>query len=160
MNMWEDILSGVLDETDIKILNLLLENGRMSDKSIGDLLKMSKSAIRARRLRLQENGYIKFIGLLVLQNLNLTYIDLLIKIKGSVNHNYIDELFDFIENNDHIYEITEYVGDYDFLIRIFDKNLLKVKRDVYNVIHKFDIIEKYKIMIAAKSHKAWGIKLS
>jgi Lrp/AsnC family leucine-responsive transcriptional regulator len=157
--MWEDILKGKIDDIDIKIMNFLLNSGRMSDKAIGDKLKLSKSAVRARRLKLQDNNYIKFVGIPVLQNLNLIYIDMLIKLNHNKNYEDIKYFIDNLKNNDHVYEITEYIGDYDFLIRVFDNSLPSVKNQVA-AIRNLDIIDKCSTVVATKSYKAWGVNLN
>ena len=156
--MWEDILKGKIDEVDIKIMNFLLNSGRMSDKAIGDKLKISKSAVRARRLKLMSNDYIKFVGIPVLQNLNLIYIDMLIKLERNTGVDEIKHFIEDIKNNEHIYEITEYIGDYDFLIRFFDKSLPNAKNQIA-IVKNLNIVERCNITVATRSYKAWGVEL-
>lgn len=48
-----------MDSIDIKILELLQHNGRMSHEEIGKRLNMSRPAIHQRVSRLEENGVIK-----------------------------------------------------------------------------------------------------
>ncbi|MCD6348280.1 MAG: Lrp/AsnC family transcriptional regulator [Candidatus Korarchaeota archaeon] len=48
-----------IDEKDRRILNYLLENGRMSLKEIGEKLGISDVAVRKRIKKMEENGVIK-----------------------------------------------------------------------------------------------------
>ncbi len=48
-----------LDETDRKILSLLIENGRMRYSDLGDAVSLSRVAVRARVQALEERGIIE-----------------------------------------------------------------------------------------------------
>jgi len=60
------ILKDKLDDLDIKIYQLLRENGRMSDTKIAEKLGVSVTTIRRRRMRLQEEGILQIIALILL----------------------------------------------------------------------------------------------
>lgn len=47
-----------LDDIDNKILNLLLDNGRMSYSEIGDIIGLSRTAVKNRISELEEQGII------------------------------------------------------------------------------------------------------
>ncbi|WP_052315949.1 Lrp/AsnC family transcriptional regulator [Thermococcus sp. PK] len=85
LNFWRKAFGGVLDDLDFKIYFLLRENGRMSDTEMAKRLNVSATTVRRRRLFLQERGYLQIIGILILQELNLAYADVLVKFEKTAS---------------------------------------------------------------------------
>ncbi|GGM77606.1 transcriptional regulator [Thermogymnomonas acidicola] len=158
--MWEKALEGKLDDIDIRIVNMLLEDGRMSDKEMADQLHLSKTAVRMRRMRLQRLGYIKFVGLLVLQNIELEYADVLVRISARAEEGEIQRLIEQLTSDETIYEVTEYLGGRDLLVRMFDRNKLNMKRHLQKIMRDNSIVESIDVLPAVRSYKAWGVKLN
>ncbi|PMP75803.1 MAG: Lrp/AsnC family transcriptional regulator [Aciduliprofundum sp.] len=154
--MWEKILSKKFDDIDIKIINLLNRDGRMNDQKIADILGISKTSVRMRRLKLQNSGAIKIIGLLVLQNMRLNYADLLIKFYPNSPKEEIEKFIEKCKNDEYIYEITRYIGSYDLLLRLFDDNFYGLKNHLNDIISDVKIIEKTLLIPVVMSDKAWG----
>ena len=157
--MWENALQGKLDDIDIRIVNMVLQNGRITDKDIADQLHVSKTAIRMRRIHLQKLEYIRFMGLLVLQNVNLPYADAIVKTRANAPDDEMEKLIKYLQNEENTYEVTEYLGEKGLLIRLFDRNLLELKRRFKKICLDNPIIESYEIMPVVRSPKAWGVKL-
>lgn len=157
--MWDKVLVNIIDDIDIKIVNLLLNNGRLSDQSIAENVGLSKTAIRNRRLELERRGIIKIVGLLVIQNTKLVYDDIFVKFKLNITKAAIDKFIEKCVNDETVYEVTEYIDHYDLLIRLFETNQYKIKEHITDIIKSDDIIAEYLIIPAIKSEKAWGIKL-
>ncbi len=103
--MWEKILKEKYDEIDIKIINLLNKDGRMTDKEISNIIGISKTAVRMRRIKLLKSGEIKIVGLLVLQNMRLSYGDAFIKFKSNAKKKFakkmriVDRKYSFLNNS-------------------------------------------------------------
>jgi DNA-binding Lrp family transcriptional regulator len=154
--MWEKILSKKYDEIDIKIINILNKDGRMNDQRIADMLGMSKTSVRMRRIKLQNSGAIKIIGLLVLQNLDLNYADILIKFYPTSNKEEIENFIEKCKNDEYIYEITRYVGSYDLLLRFFDEDFYSLKNHFYEIVKNEKIIQESLMIPVMLSDKAWG----
>lgn len=154
--MWEKILQKRFDDIDIKIINLLNKDGKLSDQKIADLLGISKTSVRLRRLKLQETGAIKIIGLLVLQNMELSYADIFIKFYSNSSNEDIEKFIDKCKSDEYIYEITRYMGYYDVLLRFFDENFYNLKNHFYNLINNEKIIQESAIFPVIVSDKAWG----
>ncbi|AAY81336.1 Lrp/AsnC family transcriptional regulator [Sulfolobus acidocaldarius] len=150
---WEDILSKYLDEKDIKILKILNNNANTSDAKIAREIGLSKTTIRMRRLRLENKKILKVIGVVVLQNLGVPYADVLVKLKNvkELRQTYIKSLL----SNELIYEISEYVGEWDLLVRVFHSDPVQLKEEILTIINH-DAVMDYKINFAIRSHKAWG----
>ncbi|WP_457753422.1 Lrp/AsnC family transcriptional regulator [Thermococcus sp.] len=114
----KSVFNGKLDDIDIKIYQALRENGRMSDTEIAKRIGVSITTVRRRRLRLQEEGYLQIIGLLLLRAANVAYADVLVKLNQQAKiEEEINEFINDAINNPRVYEVTQYIGgNYDILI--------------------------------------------
>lgn len=157
----KNILKGKLDDLDIKIYQLLREDGRMSDTKIAEKLQVSITTVRRRRMRLQEEGILQIIGLILLRAANVAYADVLIKFKQNVKMEEIKEFISRAVFNPRIYEATEYFGgEYDLLLRFFESNPEKLKYHIDKFLREVDIVEIYRIFPAIGSPKAWYRKFT
>lgn len=154
--MWEKILKKRYDDIDVKIINLLNQDGKLSDQKIANLLGISKTSVRLRRLRLQDSGAIKIIGLLVLQNMDLSYADIFIKFHPNASNEEIERFIEKCKNDEYIYEVTRYIGNYDLLLRFFDEDFYSLKNHFYGLINNEKIVQESMIYPVIGSDKAWG----
>lgn len=151
--VWEEVFGNKLDDKDIKILKILNEDANISDAKIGKLIGLSKTSVRVRRIRLQNSGILKIVGVVILQNLNIPYADILVKLRNDLDmrNDFLRRLLD----NDLVYEVTEYMGDWDLLIRIFHKDVSSLKEEVLKIINDKAVVD-YRLNLAVKTYKAWG----
>ncbi len=91
--------------------------------------------------------------MVVLQNLGIPYADLLVKLKNDIvlREQFINKLI----ANDLVYEVTEYMGDWDLLIRLFHNNIAKLKDESLKIISD-KAVQDYRISYVVKTYKAWG----
>ncbi|ARM76943.1 Lrp/AsnC family transcriptional regulator [Acidianus manzaensis] len=150
---WEEIFNKYLDEKDIKILKFLNNDANISDARIGKMIGLSKTSVRVRRLKLQNSGILKIVGVVILQNLGLPYADVMIKLNHDLvlREQYINKLI----SNDLVYEITEYMTEWDLLIRLFHKDTIKLKEEILKLIND-KAVQDYKIYYVSRTYKAWG----
>ncbi|AAK41876.1 Lrp/AsnC family transcriptional regulator [Saccharolobus solfataricus] len=150
---WEEVFRNYLDDKDIRILKLLNQDANISDAKLGKLVGLSKTAVRLRRVKLQNSGILKIVGVVVLQNLGIPYADLLVKLKNDIvlREQFINKLI----ANDLVYEVTEYMGDWDLLIRLFHNNIAKLKDESLKIISD-KAVQDYRISYVVKTYKAWG----
>ncbi|MEM0212583.1 MAG: Lrp/AsnC family transcriptional regulator [Saccharolobus sp.] len=150
---WEEVFSNILDDKDIKILKILNQDANISDAKIGKLIGLSKTSVRVRRIKLQNSGVLKIVGVIVLQNLRLPYADIQVKLKNDLilREQFINKLM----NNDLVYEVTEYMGDWDLLIRLFHKDIVSLKDEILKIISD-KAIQDYRINYVTRTYKAWG----
>jgi len=152
----ESILGDSWDEMDIKIYQILRDRGRMTDTELAEELETSITTARRRRTKLQEKGHLMVIALLVLQEANLVYTDILVKISPQGS---LEELNDFIDEaieNIRVYEVTQYLDNKAVLIRFFEQNLEEINKHINRFLLERDIVEDYDILPAAKTPKAWN----
>ena len=129
-----------LDQTDIKILQILQENARLTNKEIGERLYKSASTINDRIRRMQEKGYIKkYVAVLDPAMIDraltaFTHVKLKVHSKEHILH-FEQEIIKFPE----VLECYHMSGDYDFIIRIAVRDLNAYHQFLMN--HLFDSID-------------------
>jgi DNA-binding Lrp family transcriptional regulator len=151
---WEDILRKFLDERDIKIVKILNEDAETSDPKIAKMLNISKSAVRMRRKRLENMGVLKTVGVVILQNLGVPYADVLLKLTKDkvIRENFMRRIL----TDDAIYEVTEYLGGWNLLIRVFNSDLGTLSKKVLSIIINDIAVEEYEVLVCSRTMKAWG----
>lgn len=153
------ILKEHLDETDYRIYKALNEDGRMSDTEIGERVGLSRTAARRRRKNLQENGLVDVIGVLVLQEAKFAYADVFVTLESGVSSDELDTFVDDVQSEELIYEIEEYMGKYDLLLRVWHASLSDIKEYLREQLQDNDVVESYEAIPVTKTHKAWHKKI-
>ena len=119
MEKYED-----LDNIDITILRTLQKNSRLTTKELAAKIHLSTSPAFERQKRLEREGYIKGYmavvdaekvgnGILVLCNIRLK----------QHTEDLIQQFMDAVKNIDEITECFNTSGDYDFLIKVYAKDM-------------------------------------
>ena len=113
-----------LDDIDIKILRLLQENCRMTNREIGEKLHKTSSPINDRIRRMQEEGVIKkYAAVLNHHKINLGLIAFNhVKLKDHSEQSLTDFESEIIKSPE-VLECYHMSGDYDFILRIAVVNL-------------------------------------
>jgi DNA-binding Lrp family transcriptional regulator len=149
------ILKEHLDETDYRIYKALNEDGRMSDTEIGERVGLSRTAARRRRKNLQENELVEVIGVLVLQEAKFAYADVFVTLESGVDSDELDEFVDHVQGEELIYEIEEYIGKYDLLLRVWHASLSDIKEYLREELQNNPVVESYEAIPVTKTYKAW-----
>ena len=130
-----------LDQTDIRILQLLQENARLTNKEIGTLLYKSASAVNDRIRRMQDNGYIKkYVAVLDPKLIGrgftaFTHVHLKDHSKEIINH-FEEEIIKLPE----VLECYHMSGQYDFILKVAVKDM-----DAYHLFLMNHLFEKFSI---------------
>lgn len=156
----EDLLSDELDETDYRIYRILNEDGRISDTELGNRIGLSRTAVRRRRKQLQDDNIIKVLGLLVLQEADLDYADVQVTLDSDATKADIDEFVTYLVEQELIYEVDEYLGSSDMLVRVWHQSLRDIKEFVNEIMHHSDVVTDYEIVPVIKTHKAWHSRIN
>jgi Lrp/AsnC family leucine-responsive transcriptional regulator len=128
-----------LDETDIRILQILQDNARLTNKEIGIRLNKSASAINDRVRRMQEQGFIKkYVAILDHKKIDrgliaFTHVQLRDHSKETLNY-FESEIVKLPE----VLECYHMSGQYDFILRVAVKDL-----DAYHLFlmnHLFETV--------------------
>ncbi|ADQ65964.1 transcriptional regulator [Halogeometricum borinquense DSM 11551] len=154
------ILTEYLDETDYRIYKELNRDGRISDTELGERVGLSRTAARRRREKLQSEGLVDVLGVLVLQEAELAYADAFVTLNSDISQDDFDDFLSKIEGEELIYEIDEYMGKYDLLLRVWHASLSDIKSYLRAQLQTHDAVERYETVPVTKTHKAWHKILS
>lgn len=113
-----------LDATDIKILNVLQEEGRITNKALSEKLGLSTTPIFERMKRLEKDGVIaKYVALL-----NHKKIDRKLTVFVSIslkNHtrSYLEKFIDEMNQYKEVQEVYHIAGDNDYMLKIVTRDI-------------------------------------
>ncbi len=117
-------MSQKLDAIDIKILDLLQDDGRVTIKKISEILNLSTTPIFERIKKLEKGGYIKnYATLLNHRKLDLkqvVFIELTLK---EHSRSYIEKFANEMKLFPEVLECYRVTGSFDFLIKILVKDI-------------------------------------
>jgi Lrp/AsnC family leucine-responsive transcriptional regulator len=142
-----------LDETDIRILQLLQENARLTNKEIADKLYKTPTPVFRRIKRLEDEGYIKnYVAILDHHKIDrglmaFTLVQLKDHSKEGLNH-FEQEIIRHPE----VLDCYHMSGVYDFILRIAVKDL-----DAY---HSFLMNKLFTIMSLGTIQSSFVMKES
>jgi Lrp/AsnC family transcriptional regulator, leucine-responsive regulatory protein len=119
----ESIVSRVLDQMDLKLLDLLQKDGQLSNLELSKRVNLSAPAVHARIKRLEMEGYIKK-QVAILNHEKLGF-DLLCFVFMSTNEHRTEKLEAVEETLESMEEVLEchcLTGEYDYLLKVACKD--------------------------------------
>lgn len=149
------ILEEHLDETDYQIFKTLNEDGRISDTELGEQVGLSRTAARRRREKLQNEGIIDVLAVIVLQEADLAYADVQVSFSADSTQAEIDDFIEGLVDDELIYEINEYLGSKDLLLRAWHASLYELKTYVSERLRGTNVVDEYDVRPIVKTRKAW-----
>jgi len=159
VKFWTEMTKGKLDEKDVLIYTLLRFNGRLSDTEIARRLKLSPSTVRRRRLKMEKEGYLKILGLLIFQYTDIVYADVIVSFDSKYPYTEVMKFLEECKNNPRIYEIAIYAGK-KAILRFFDKDLKNLTKHIGTYMGNKPFIEDYEINIISESPKLFTIPMN
>ena len=122
------------DETDRKIISLLMKNARMSVKEIAKELYLTSPTVSTRIKKLRENGIITGFH----ASVDLSYFGYNIKafVNLEVDPKDKKEFYDFIEKIPNVIECNCVTGDYSMIIEVAFKRTEELD-------HLINVLQKY-----------------
>lgn len=159
IKFWKEISGGKLDTIDVKIYLALREDGRLSDTDLANIVGVSVPTARRRRLALQEKG-LQIIGLLLFEEFDMASADVIIKFQKNIKKESITLFINEACENPKVFEVDEYIGEYDLVIKFFDKNFKELKHTIDSFLTSREIIEKYIILPVVASPKLFSKKMT
>lgn len=153
------ILQRHLDETDYCIYKELNAHGRLPDTELGDRVGLSRTAARRRRKSLEEEGILDVIGVLVFQEAELAYADVRVRIGSDATESEIGAFVEDLATDELVYEIDEYMGEFDLLVRVWHASLSDIKRYLRETIQGSAVVDSYEATPVTRTLKAWHKKL-
>ena len=130
-----------LDNIDITILRTLQKNSRLTTKELAAKIHLSTSPTFERQKRLEREGYIKGYmavvdtekvgnGILVLCNIRLK----------QHTEDLIQQFMDAVKNIDEITECFNTSGDYDFLIKVYAKDMKDYQQFMQHTLGRIECV--------------------
>ena len=130
-----------LDDIDIKILRHLQKNAKLTTKELAAAVNLSTSPVFERQRRLEREGYIeKYIAVLNSKKLGNGFIVLCnIRLKQH-SRKYGKQFMETISCIDEITECYNTSGDYDFLMKLYVRDMEHYQDFVLNTLGSIESI--------------------
>lgn len=130
-----------LDSTDIKILKTLQENSNLTNKELAAAIHLSSTPTFERVRRLEREGYIKkYHAVLDAEKLDCGFIAFcFLKMK---QHSYDNgmKIMEAVQAIPEIAECYNISGDYDFLLKIYSKDMKEYQQFILRILGDLDCI--------------------
>ncbi|MFA5244768.1 MAG: Lrp/AsnC family transcriptional regulator [Pedobacter sp.] len=122
-----------LDDTDIQLLKLLGEDSKLTIKELAGRVNLSASPVFERVKRLEMSGYIKkYIALIDAEKLNyglIVFCNIRLKHHDkNIGHEFVTDVMQLRE----VVECYNISGDYDFLLKVYAKDMKHYQDFVFN----------------------------
>ncbi|PRD48690.1 Lrp/AsnC family transcriptional regulator [Sphingobacterium haloxyli] len=130
-----------LDKTDLLLLKILADNSNHTIKELAKRVNLSPTPVLQRIRRLENNGYIKkYIALLNPEKFSQGFIVFCnIKLKQhdrQVGHRLVADILKI----DEVVECYNVSGDYDFILKVFAKDMKHYQEFVFNKLGTLESI--------------------
>lgn len=113
-----------LDSTDIKILEIMQQDGRITTKALADQLNLSTTPVFERVKRLERDGIIKqYVALLDNRKLDLMLTVFISISLTKHSRSYLEKFVKEVNQYPEVMECYHIAGNFDFLLKIVVKNM-------------------------------------
>lgn len=150
-----------LDDTDIQLLKLLGADSNVTMKELAAKVHLSPSPVFERVKRLEASGYIKkYIALLDAEKLNFGLIVFCnIKLKQhdkSIGRSFVTDILRL----DEVVECYNISGDYDFLLKVYARDMKHYQDFVFNKLGSVKSIgSTHSTFVMSENKNSYNINL-
>lgn len=150
-----------LDDIDIRLLKLLAADSKVTMKELAAKVNLSPSPVFERVKRLESNGYIKkYIALIDAEKLNYGLIVFCnIKLKQhdkSVGRSFVTDILRL----DEVVECYNISGDFDFLLKVYAKDMKHYQDFVFNKLGSVKSIgSTHSTFVMSENKNSYNINL-
>lgn len=140
-----------IDKIDMKLLQLLQKNARMTNIDIADKLKTSEATVRRRINNLVDRGYIRSFSALLDYKLmgNAVKANVLAK----VDKDSLEDVANNLKKLKNVHTICQVIGDYNLFCELIFGNILELQ-DFTDKVSQMEEVENMEYYIVTKSFKA------
>lgn len=130
-----------LDTTDQQILKELQQNSKLSTKELASLVNLTPTPVFERQKRLEKEGYIKkYVAVLDPEKLGYGIIVLCsVKLKQHTRENG-NQFMTVINQMDQVTECYNISGEYDFMMKVYVRDMKDYQDFVMNKLGSIDCI--------------------
>lgn len=130
-----------LDPIDLRILALLQEDSRLTNKELAAAIHLSPTPTFERVKRLEREGYIeKYIAVLNAEKLNRGFIVFCYLSMKQHTYENSQRIMEAVQNIPEIVECYNISGDYDFLLKIYVQDMKTYQQFVLRILGDIDCI--------------------
>ena len=130
-----------LDKVDLQILRTLQENARLTTKELAARVSLSSTPVFERLKRLENGGYIKkYIAVLDAEKLNQGFVVFCSVKLRRLNRDIAAEFTRIIQDIPEVTECYNISGDYDFLLKIYAKDMKSYQKFLLRILGDLDCI--------------------
>lgn len=130
-----------LDATDMRILQQLQQNSRLTNKELAAAVNLSTTPTFERTRRLEREGYIrKYVAVLDAEKLNCGFVAFCyLKMKQHTYENSM-RIMEAVQHINEIVECYNVSGEYDFLLKIYVENMKAYQSFLLRILGDLDCI--------------------
>ena len=128
-------MNPTLDETDILILRELQDDGHLTIKELSQRVHLSVSPVYERVRRLEREGFIKrYVAVLDPEKFDCGFLAFCyLKMKQHSHENAV-QIMERVQNIPEIAECYNISGDFDFLLKIYVRNMKQYQEFVMRIL--------------------------
>ncbi len=150
-----------LDKTDILILRELQRNAKLTTKELAAAVNLSPSPVFERQKRLEREGYIKNYAAIVdsrkVGNGFIVFCNIQLK---QHNKDYGRQLMEAVKGLDEVTECYNTSGDYDFMMKIYARDMEHYQDFVLNTLGVIDCIGSlHSIFVIGEVKNSHGVPI-
>lgn len=128
-----------LDKTDIRILQTLQENARLTTKELAARVNLSTTPVFERLRRLERGGYIrKYVAVLDAGMLNRGFVVFCSVKLRRLNYDIAAEFTDIVRGIPEVTECYNISGEYDYLLKIHAPDMKYYQAFILNVLGRIE----------------------
>jgi len=147
-------MAAELDKTDLQILKILQQNGRITNLQLSNEIGLSPAPTLERVRKLENSGYILSYHALVDEEKLGLGIKTFIQVSLDFHQN--NTIQDFLEAIQEIKEITEchhVTGQCDFLLKVYVKDIKAYEQLIMQKISRITVVKTFQTMIIMSTNK-------
>lgn len=139
-----------IDKTDMKLLQILQKNARMTNIDIAEKLDTSEATVRRRINNLVDRGYIRsFSALLDYKKMGNT---VKANVIAKVEKEELEKVANSLKNNKCVHMISQVIGDYNLFCELIVNNMIELQ-DFTDKLSQIESVEDIEYYIITKSFK-------
>lgn len=150
-----------LDKTDRKILRILQQNARITNKELSSQLGLSPPPTLERVKKLENLGYINgYVALIEAEKIDLGTTMLVSVSLHQHSQSSIDEFYSAVTDLDEVMECYHVTGDDDFMLKVVCKDIKEFENFIREKLAKLNSLGKIKssvVLSTVKMKKAYPI---
>ena len=130
-----------LDSIDIKMLQQLQKNSRLTIKELGALVQLSPSPVFERMKRLERKGFIKkYVAVLDAEKIEHGFVAFCHLSMKQHSYENAQRIMQAVQDIPEIVECYNISGDYDFMLKIYTKDMKQYQQFILKILGDMDCI--------------------